>query len=85
MEIFEKARFWSKFLKISIFLEIYENSWFCSKFAQKSWFWSKFAKNRDFGRNIKQISILVEISEKFRFCSNSWKISILVEIFKKSQ
>ena len=49
----------------------------------KSLFLSKFAKNLDFGRNFREIMILVEIFQKSRFCRNAWQMASLVDIFRK--
>ena len=74
VEIVETFRFWSKLLKISIWVKFCENVGFGQN-VRKSRFWSKFAK----------ISILVQICEKCRFWSKFAKISTLVEIFRKTR
>ena len=54
------------FRKISIWVEIFENSLF----------WSKFSKNLDYGRNFRKILILVEIFENRDVGRDFRKISI---------
>ena len=70
----ENFDFSQNFQKIPILVKIFGKSRCRSKFTKIS-ILGKLLKNLDFGQNFQKISISVEIS----------KISILVEIFKKSR
>ena len=78
-QICSKSRFWAKFSKISILVEILKNSWFCSKFFE----------NLYFGRNMRKITILVVILKNLDYDQNFEKsrylrkILILAEIIEK--
>ena len=70
LEIFEKSRFWSKFLKISILVEIFEQkSRFWSKFLKISILVEIFDKSRFWWAKFSKIAILVEIVKKNSFWS----------------
>ena len=93
LKIFEKYGFWSKFRKFRFW---WRNTTIFVKF-----FWTKFSKNTDYGQNsrkfrvwawflknldfIRNISILIQISENLDFGHNFWEISIRVKRFEISR
>ena len=92
VEIFETLRFWTKLLKISIWVKFCENVHFgrnvrkCrfwSKF-EKSQFWSKFAKNVDFSRNLQKSRFWLKCVKNLAFGRNLPKSQFLLNFAKIS-
>ena len=77
----EKWQFWSKYLKISILIKIFEIALFRSKLSKNPHFGENFEKSQ-FWSNFRKISIDVKLSKNPDFRQNFRKIEILVKIFE---
>ena len=69
---FRKFRFWSKFLEISILVDVLKKSWFWRTFLKIPFFSAFFGNYLDIGQTFLKISILVKISDNLDFSQN-WR------------